>query len=317
MSEIFNSLKSFLKPQKIGAILLLLASLLISRSIVFEKQNQVEQTNNSLPVAPTSIPTPTLLALIMPKSPPPDLTASSMVVIDLATEKIIYAKNPQARLSPASTTKIMTALIAQEVYDLNQVLTVKTAITEGRIMRLRLGEQMTVENLLYGTLVHSANDAAYTLAENYPEGFEEFLRLMNLQAKKLNMNDTQFTNPIGFDSENHYTSGMDLARLAIYALSNSDFLRFINARQLTVTDVTGKISHPLANVNQLVVGQVWGVYGFKTGWTENAGECLVAVAERNGQKILTVVLGSKDRFGETKKLINWVFSDSLSPTVKK
>lgn len=317
MPEIFTSLKSLLKPRKIGAVLLLFILLLISLSIEFKKQNQTEQINSSPTVTPTSTPTPTPLALVAPKSPPPDLTARSVVVIDLATEKVVYAKNPQARLSPASTTKIMTALIAQEVYDLNQVLTVKTAITDGRIMGLRSGEQMTVENLLYGTLVHSANDAAYVLAENYPEGFDEFINLMNLQARKLNMNNTHFTNPIGFDNENHYSSSMDLARLAIYALSASDFLRFLNARQLTVTDVTGKISHPLANVNQLV-GQVQGVYGFKTGWTENAGECLVAVTERNGQKILTVVLGSKDRFGETKKLIDWAFSGTtLSPTAKK
>lgn len=239
---------------------------------------------------------------------PPFLTAQSVVVIDIPSSVVIYAKNPNQTLSPASTTKIMTAIVALENYQLGDILTVKTAPQDGRLMGLQVGNQLTVEALLYGTLVHSGNDAAYALAENFPQGMENFIALMNEKAKELNMNNTHFNGVSGLEREKNYTSSIDLTRLSAYALAKPVFKKIVSTREITVIDATGQKKYFLENLNKLL-GKVEGVSGVKTGWTENAGECLVALAERNGRQILTVVLKSEDRFLETEKLINWVFKN--------
>ncbi len=238
----------------------------------------------------------------------PILTAQSALVLDIPSSTILYAKNPNQPLLPASTTKIMTGIVALDHYDLDDILTVKTVENRGKTMGLKTGERMTLENLLYGLLVHSANDAAYTIAENYPGGVDNFVSAMNKKAEKMNMKNTHFLNPSGLEQENHYSSSIDLARLSVYALKNPTFVKIMETQKLSVMDVEQKEAHPLETVNKLL-GRVWGVYGIKTGWTENAGECLVAVIERGGRKILTVVLGSQDRFGETERLIEWAFQN--------
>ena len=238
--------------------------------------------------------------------PPPSLSAGSALVLDPVSGVILYEKNPNERFSPASTTKIMTALVALEKFNPDEILTVKTVEKTGRIMGLKEGERLTFENLLYGLLVHSANDAAVTLAENYPGGRESFISAMNRVAKKLNMKNTHFVNETGFEQDKHYISSIDLARLATFALENPIFLKTVETKKITVWDVTKTEAHLLENVNKLL-GEIPGLYGVKTGWTENAGECLVAATEREGRKIITVVLKSADRFGETEKLVNWAF----------
>jgi len=129
---------------------------------------------------------------------------------------------------------------------------------------------------------------------------------MNKKAQELNLENTHFTNPIGLDEEGHYSTAKDMARLSIVALNSPIFAEIVSTPAITITDVSGKITHPLKNTNELV-GQLEGVKGVKTGWTENAGECLISFTERNGKKVVTVILGSKDRFGETRTLIDWVF----------
>lgn len=257
---------------------------------------------------PLTLPPPAPYPVKTTDQPPPDLTAGSALVLDVTSSVILYEKNANERFAPASTTKIMTALVTLDEYQLNDILTVKTVGTEGRIMNLKEGEQMTAENLLYGLLVHSANDAAVTLAENYPGGRKKFIEAMNRQAVKLNMKNTHFENENGLEQENHYISSIDLARLAVNALNNPTFLQFVETKRIAVMDVKQKEIHQLESVNKLL-GEIPGLYGVKTGWTENAGECLVAAVEREGHKIITVVLKSEDRFGETAKLINWAFAN--------
>lgn len=257
---------------------------------------------------PFNLPQPAPYPKKTTDQPPPDLTAGSVLVLDVTSSVILYEKNASQRFSPASTTKIMTALVALDEYQLNDILTVKTVETEGRIMNLKEGEQMTAENLLYGLLVHSANDAAVTLAENYPGGREKFIAAMNRKAQQMNMNNTHFENENGLEQENHYISSIDLARLATYALNNPTFLQFVETKKIAVMDINQKEIHQLESVNKLL-GEIPGLFGVKTGWTENAGECLVAAVEREGHKIITVVLKSEDRFGETAKLINWAFAN--------
>lgn len=255
-----------------------------------------------------AVPSPAPLPVNKTGSLPGEISAAGVIVIDMGSRVSLYQKNPAERLLPASTTKIMSALVALEEYHLDDVVTVKTVIKEGQKMDLLPGEKITVENLLYGTLVHSANDAAYALAEHHPQGVDGFVAEMNAKAGRLELTNTHYTNPIGFDYPEHYTSAQDLAYLSLYALKNREFMKIVGVAQITVSDVDFTIFHPLKNINELL-GKVPGVYGVKTGWTEAAGQALVTTVQRNGARILIVLLKSADRFGETEALVNWVFQN--------
>ncbi len=250
--------------------------------------------------------------------PGSDISATGIVILDVHSGVVLYRRNDDILLSPASTTKIMTALVALDAYKLDDVITVKNLVNNGQSMKLVPGERITVENLLYGALIQSGNDAAYALAENYPGGLEKFIEAMNEKARNLNLEKTNFTNPVGYDDPNHKTSPMDLARLSQVALTNVVIAKMVAIPQITISDVTHTYFHVLTNVNQLL-GKIPGVGGIKTGWTEEAGENLVTLIERNNHKVIVVVLHSKDRFGETSKLIDWVFStitwQEIKPTL--
>jgi len=264
--------------------------------------------------SPTSIPAPAAYPVNSTGILPPDLTAGAIMVVDIPSGTILFQKNPKSRLSPASITKIMTALVALEQYKMEDILTVKTPIFEGRTMGLTPSERLTFENLLYGTLVHSANDAAYTIAENYPGGVEKFVQKMNEKAKELSLNDTNFANPIGFEEAGHFTTAQDLAYLATFALQNPIIAKIVGTAAITVADANFTRFYQLQNVNELL-GKVPGVLGVKTGWTENAGECLVTAITKNDKEILIVLLSSKDRFGEAESLINWAFTNFTWQTI--
>lgn len=241
------------------------------------------------------------------KEKPDFISAKSALVMDIPSSVIMFEKNPDQKLFPASTTKITTAIVAMEYFKPTDILTVKSSDFEGAMMGLVEGEKITFENILYGLLVRSANDAAVVIAENYPGGTEQFISAMNKKAKELNMNNTHYVNSSGLDDENHYSSVKDLALISSFALKNPTFQKIVSTPFYTVTDVTGKKVHSFKNVNTLL-GKVWGVDGIKTGWTELAEECLVASANRNGKRVLTIVLASQDRFGETEYLIEWAYA---------
>lgn len=265
-----------------------------------------------------NLPTPALYPQNLNKEVPPKVTAASVLIVDLPSQVVLFEKNSRERLPPASTTKIMTALVASEHYPSSQILEVKTIINEGRIMGLVSGEKISAENLIYGALVHSANDAAYILAENYPGGVSAFVDKMNQKVEDLGLTDTHFTNPIGFAEENHYTTAYDLAQLSRILLRNEKLKKIISTKIISVSDETYSIFHTLENVN-LLLGRIPGVAGVKTGWTKEAGEVLSTVIKREDQEVLIVILKSEDRFGETQNLINWVFSNyqwiDLRPTL--
>ena len=237
----------------------------------------------------------------------PIVSAPGAMAVDLETGIPLFQKDARKKLLPASTTKIVTALVALESYPLDKVLEVKKAGVEGQKMRLVLGEQMSVRNLLYGLLVFSANDAAETLADNFPKGRDEFVRHMNSLARRLNLADTYFENPTGIDGNNQVTSARDMIRLASYAMRDKDFREIVSTKEITVENFEGNLKHKLTNLNELL-GHVEGVIGVKTGWTEEARENLVTYVERDDRRIALVVLGSQDRFGETKELIEWIFN---------
>ena len=241
-------------------------------------------------------------------TPAPYLSAKSVLVIDQNSKTILHQKNPDLKLPPASITKIMTALVALDTYDPNKAVTIKKPNNIGQIMELEVGEEITIENLLYGLLVQSGNDAAYALADLHQDGQADFIKAMNQKAKQLNLNHTQYQNPAGIDSYGHYSTTHDIAILAATAMDNPTFKKIVGTKAITVTNTDNTIIHELETINELL-GVVPGLKGVKTGWTELAGECLVTSTKRGTQEIITVVLGSQDRFGESTQLINWAFTN--------
>jgi len=244
----------------------------------------------------------------------PVVSAQAVLAVDLNSGATLYEKDPDKELLPASTTKIITALVAMDYYYDDQILEVKGIKTEGQKMGLVEGEKIRVADLLDGLLVYSANDAAEVLAENYGYGREDFIAAMNRKAKELYLDNSVFTNPTGLDTNGDEitSTARDLIKVSETAMKNPEFAGIVGTKEITVTSIDGKISHKLANLNELL-GKVPGVLGIKTGWTESARENLVTYVERDGRKVILAVLGSQDRFGETKELIDWIFANYYWP----
>ena len=258
-----------------------------------------------IPSLPTPAPYP---ANTTGRYPGFDVTAEGVVVLDIDSGVFLFKRNEGELLSPASTTKILTALVALDSYNLDDIVTVKTVVNDGQVMGLVAGERITIENLLFGALVHSGNDAAWALAEHYPGGVDSFVEAMNAKAQALRLTKSTFTNPVGYDSPLHKMTPLDLARLGSIALGNKVIAKMVAIPQITVSDVTHTYFHPLRNVNELL-GKIPGVGGIKTGWTEEAKENLITLFERDGHRLILVVLKSGDRFGDTTKLIDWIFTN--------
>ncbi len=243
----------------------------------------------------------------------PQLSARAVLVKDLGTDTILYQKDANRPYPIASTTKIMTALVASEYFKPNSVLTVKDgALVEGAKVGLIRGENLSFSSMLYGMLLPSGNDAAFAIAENYPGGVLGFISAMNKKSFQLNLANTHFDNPAGFDSPNHFSSARDLAVITQEALKNYQLARIFSTRETNIVSLDKKYKHELINLNKLL-SQVKGVLGVKTGYTEQAKENLVTLVNREGHSILTVVLGSDDRFGESTKLIEWVYTNFQWP----
>jgi D-alanyl-D-alanine carboxypeptidase (penicillin-binding protein 5/6) len=238
----------------------------------------------------------------------PQLSAQGVIAVDLDSAVVLYEKNPDQRLLPASTTKIVTALVALDTYPLDQVVSIGNVSVIGQRMHLLWGEKITVYNLLQGLLIYSANDAAEALAQQYPEGRDAFIAAMNAKATELGLTNSHFSNPIGLDAPDQYSSARDLVRVSEVAMRNPTFASIVATKTSVVKSVDGKFIHPLKNVNELL-GKVDGVVGVKTGWTEGARENLVTQVNRNNKRILITLLGSQDRFGETTELIDWIFKN--------
>ncbi len=250
---------------------------------------------------------PNLKSIDVPvlKTPtPPALSAEGVYIVDLDSFTPVYERGSKARFFPASTAKIMTALVAYDVYNPDDIVKVVRVVEEGQTMGLVPGERITVEKLLYGTLIHSGNDAAFALADNF--GLEDFVGLMNKKAKQLKMNDSQFANPAGLDSPNQYTTPFDLTLASRELLRNKYLSKIVSIKEITISDEDFKYFHTLSNVNKLL-GEIRGIGGLKTGFTENAGENLVSLyRKKDGHTLILVILKSQDRFQDTANAVNWV-----------
>lgn len=244
---------------------------------------------------------------------PKEVSARAVLIKDLDTETILYQKDAGVPLPIASTTKIATALVASEYFKPNSILTVNLgAQIQGARVGLLKGETLTFRSLLYGMLLNSGNDAAFTIAENYPGGVLGFVSAMNKKANQLGLKSTHFENPAGFDNTNHFSSASDLAKLTEEALKNYQLARIFATKDTSILSLDKKYEHQLHNLNKLLA-DVRGVLGVKTGYTEAAKENLITLVDRDGHKILVIVLGSDDRFGESTDLIEWTYSNFIWP----
>lgn len=234
----------------------------------------------------------------------PTISAQSAIILDRDSQVILYSKNPQLRFSMASTTKIMTSLIALSYYKPDDILTVKRSFVAGSGLNFYYGEQFTFMNLMYAMLLPSANDAAQAIADNYPGGSDAFVKKMNEKAQSLHLNNTHYTDPIGLDDDGDYSTVVDMARLASYAITNPTFAEITSTKYKTISDLNYTKQYPLTSSNDLL--GIDGVTGIKTGTTEGAKEVLVTSVVNNGHTYIIVVMDSDDRFADTRTLINFI-----------
>lgn len=235
----------------------------------------------------------------------PPLSSQAALLIDEASGGILYARNADAPLPPASTTKLMTVLVAREVYPVGSILTVPSLTTIGGTkVGVIPGAQYTVESIIEAALITSGNDAAYTLAANAPGGTAAFVEKMNHKAREINLSTAAFVNPTGFDAPLLRMSANDLSILTREVMKDSLLKAIVATQQTTITDVTGKRSHVLRTTNHLL-GTDERVVGVKTGTTEEAGQVLVSAFVIEGRTLLCIVMGSQDRYKDTQALIDW------------
>ena len=238
----------------------------------------------------------------------PDNSAQSAILIHADTGKVLYEKNADARMLIASTTKIMTALVALEhcdSYEQVEILPEYTGI-EGSSMYLKAGERYTLLDLLYGMMLASGNDAATAVACHVAGSVEAFAALMNEKAAELGMKDSCFQNPHGLDAENHYSTARDMARLTAAAMENELFCKIVSTKTCTVGTLT------LQNHNKLL----WdyeGTLGVKTGYTQQAGRILVSCVERNGLRLICVTISDPDDWRDHANLYDWAYANYEYP----
>ena len=242
---------------------------------------------------------------------PSSINSRSCVVFDRNSHMILYGKNEQKQVKMASTTKIMTAIVVIENCNLNDTIEVskKAASTGGSRLGLKTGDKITVKDLLYGLMLVSGNDAAVALAEHVGGDIQGFANLMNNKANELGLTNTHYESPHGLDSDGHYTTAYELAKLADYALKNETFFKIVGTKNYTVT-ING-YSKSLSNTNELL-GTLNGIYGVKTGFTNGANRCLVTSCKRGDMDIICVVLGADTKNYRTKdsiKLIEYAFNN--------
>lgn len=239
----------------------------------------------------------------------PALNASAAILVDAATGKVIYGKNSLAIMAPASTTKIMTAILTLEKLRLDQTVVVRpeAAAREGTSMDLQSREKRTVRELLYGLMLESGNDAATALAEAVSGTEENFARLMNQKARLLGMKNTVFKNASGLPVVGHYTTAYDMALLTRYALKNANFAIIVSTKAKQIPGARPGATRSLANHNKLLWRYPYAI-GVKTGYTVTAGGCLVAAASYGGKTLISVVLKTGTIYDDAIKLFRYGFS---------
>lgn len=237
------------------------------------------------------------------------VSAKAAVVINADTKEVLYSKNAHSRLSMASTTKIMTALLLAEQNTPNKwLITTKEMVTvEGSSMGLKAGDTVTYYSLLVGMLLSSGNDAANTTAFALVGSTEKFAEMMNNRAKQIGMDNTNFVTPSGLDDDEHYSTAFDMALLAAEALKNETFKEVASSSKITVRYGNPPYNRTLYNHNRLLNEYEYCI-GVKTGFTKKSGRCLVSAAEKDGCRVVAVTLNDPDDWSDHKKLLDFGLS---------
>lgn len=240
---------------------------------------------------------------------PPTFTAKAALAYDLNSDIILYSNNLNTRLPIASLTKLVTALIVIKNSYLENIVTVEKFDTQvvGSNMGLVAGEKIKIIDLLYGMLVSSSNDAALALARSVGGSTENFTKLMNEETGLLKLQDTHFTNPVGWDLEDNYSTVLDLKIILNEFFKNPTLLEIVNTREKVVNSIDSNYSHKLISTNKLLLENS-NISGVKTGFTTKAlGNLIIKISKFNAQ-VVTIVLNSQEREQDTKKLIDWLFA---------
>jgi D-alanyl-D-alanine carboxypeptidase len=240
---------------------------------------------------------------------PSDVSAQSAVLMELESGQVLYQKDADRRLPMASTTKIMTALVALERMPLETVIRVSPLAVgvEGSSVYLYEGEVLTLEELLYAMLLESANDAAAAIAIAVGGSIEGFANLMNQKASDLGLTDTHFTNPHGLDHEDHYTTAKELALIAAEVLRHPELTTITSTRQKNISHGGNEGIRLLINHNKLL-RSCDGCIGMKTGFTKKSGRCLVSAAERDGMTLIAVTLNAPNDWNDHETMLDYGFS---------
>lgn len=243
---------------------------------------------------------------------PPEISAKSAILFNADTGDIVYEKNKEEKVYPASTTKILTALITIETLekyhsDITQTVQIPEEAVgkEGSSIYLKPNENITIEDLLYGLMLRSGNDAATALAYIIGGTEENFVKMMNKKANDLGCKNTNFTNPSGLFDENHYTTAFDMALISQAAMKNETFKTISSAKNWRSSRTTE--DYPFFTNKNKVIFQYEGGNGVKIGYTEKSGRTLVASALRDGTQLICVVMNAPDWFNDSYKLMDYGF----------
>ena len=241
------------------------------------------------------------------------VSAKSAILIDASSQTALYEKNSKEKLPMASTTKIMTAVIALEGFDPDEAVSIPAEAVgiEGSSVYLCAGERLTLRQLVYALMLSSANDAATAIAIYCSGSIEAFAEKMNVKAKEIGLDSTHFDNPHGLDSPSHYTTAYDLARLTAYAIKNPEFKEIVSTYKAEIPLGESNNARLLVNHNKLLRSYD-GAIGVKTGFTKKSGRCLVSAAERNGTILISVTLNAPDDWRDHTAMLDYGFKNYVS-----
>jgi D-alanyl-D-alanine carboxypeptidase (penicillin-binding protein 5/6) len=240
----------------------------------------------------------------------PDTAARGAVVMDVASGRVLYQKNPHEKMPMASTTKIMTAILAIEKGHLQDIVTISDRAygVEGSSIYLERGEKITLENLLYGLMLRSGNDAAVAIAEHIGGSVDKFVEMMNEKALEIGARNTHFVNPNGLHHKEHYTTAYDLALISAYAMKNPVFRTIVATKYKRIPWEGHEWDRVMQNKNR-ILWEYEGGNGIKTGYTKAANRCLAAAAQRNNMQLVSVVLNCHSWFDDSMALLDYGFKE--------
>lgn len=293
----FFSKSFFLRSHKAifyASLSLVPLCLFLATYIVYKLQIQLTPKKDPFPIIKTS------QYPLLERTFAPVITAQAAYIMDNNSKVVLFAKNDTIRFSPASTTKMMTALVSIDYYKMNDLLTIKRRNVEPVVVGFPYGVKVTYQNMLYGMLLPSGNDAAFAIGDNYPGGEAGFVAAMNKRAQLMHLENTHYGDPVGLADDEDYTTVRDMAILASYVVDHPILSKLVATKQYTISDSTGAIYY-LKNLNQLL--GMYGVNGVKTGYTGEAGEVLATSAVIHNHTFIIIVMKSENRFADTIKLL--------------